>query len=340
MGGSSLDQGLETPAKIEAISLKRIDGEDRTFASSPVWFPLGNLVSAVEQVGIVSPLHLQRGEAGRLRIVMGFRRFRAAQVVGLTEVPGLLREGESQQLFREGILENVGSRCLHDLEKAWILLKLQSQFVLHESALIRDYLPLLGLRPDRFHLRRYQALARLPELIQRAVYEYLDGELAVKVARWQPDEQKLFLAISSGHRLGRNKQKLLFGLLDDLRIQQRLSAGGTAAINPLQVLWQEAGLEEIAKDEHKAPPERFERIVQRLREVRYPTLSQHEDRYRLLKKGLKLPPEIQLRLPPFFEGERVSVSFSCRTAEEFLSLADRLREVGKGEELREIFKLL
>ena len=326
--------------RFETISLKQIDGEDRAFAVSPVWFPLGPLVSAVEQVGIVSPLHLQRTEAGRLRIVMGFRRFKAAQVVGLTEVPGLLREGGSQQLFREGILENMGSRCLHDLEKAWILLKLRSQFVLDESALIQDYLPLLELRPDRFHLRHFLALARLPELIQRAVYEYLDGELAVKVARWQQDEQELFLAISSGHRLGRNKQKLLFGLLDDLRMQQRLSTEGTPETSPLQVVWQREGLEEVAKDEQVALPERFERIVQRLRELRYPTLSQHEGRYRLLKKGLKLPPEIQLRPPPFFEGERISVSFSCRTAEEFLSLADRLREAGRSEELKEIFKLL
>ena len=326
--------------RIETIPLKQIDGEDRVFAVSPVWFPLGRLVSSVEQVGIISPLHLQRSEAGKLRIVMGFRRFRAAQVIGLAEVPGLLREGGSQQLFREGILDNVGSRCLHDLEKAWILLKLRSQFGLDESALIQDYLSLLGLRPDRFHLRHYLALARLPELIQRAVYEYLDGELAVRVARWQQDEQELFLVISSEHRLGRNKQKLLFGLLDDLRMQQRLSGGGSSEISPLQVLWQRAGLEEVAKDEQVAPSERFERIVQRLRELRYPTLSQHEGRYRLLKKGLKLPPEIQFRPPPFFEGERISVSFSCRTAEEFLSLADRLRQVGRSEELRQIFKLL
>ncbi len=326
--------------KIEAISLKQIDSEDRALAISPVWFPLGHLVSAVEQVGIVSPLHLQRTEEGTLRIAMGFRRFRAAQVIGLSEVPCLLREVGSQQLFLEGVLDNVGSRSLHDLEKAWILLKLRSQFVLDESVLIREYLPLLELRPDRFHLRHYLALARLPDLIQRAVYEYLDGEVAVKVARWQQDEQGLFLAISSAHRLGRNKQKLFFGLLDDLRMQQPSSTGESLEVSPLQVLWQKAGLEEIAKDEQMAPPDRFERIVRRLREYRYPTLSQHEGRYGELKKGLRLPPEIQLNLPPFFEGERISVSFSSRTPAEFLSLAERLREVGRSEELSEIFKLL
>ncbi len=325
---------------IETISLEQIESEDRAFAISPVWFPLGHLVSAVKQVGIVSPLHLQRTEAGRLRIVMGFRRFRAAQVVGLGEVPCLLREDESQQLFLEGILDNAATRSLHELEKAWILLKLRRQFVLDESVLIQDYLPLLELRPDRFHLRHYLALAGLPDPIQRAVYEYLDGEVAVKVARWQLDEQELFLAVSSGHRLGRNKQKLLFGLLDDLRMQEPSSIGDTPGIGPLQVFWQREGLEKIARDEQMAPPERFERIVRRLRELRYPTLSQHEERYSQLKKGLKLPPEIQLQLPPFFEGERISVSFSSRTPGEFLSLAEKLHEVGRGKELQEIFKLL
>ena len=145
--------------RIKTISLEQIDSEDRALAISPVWFPLGHLVSAVKQVGIVSPLHLQRTEAGRLRIVMGFRRFRAAQVVGLGEVPCLLREDESQQLFLEGILDNAATRSLHELEKAWILLKLRRQFVLDESVLIQDYLPLLELRPDRFHLRHYLALA-------------------------------------------------------------------------------------------------------------------------------------------------------------------------------------
>ena len=272
--------------------------------------------------------------------MMGFRRLRAARKSGLTSVPGLVREGEPLELYREAVLDNVGSRPLHQLEKSWILLKLQSSFGLNEATLIQDYLPLLELRPDRFQLRHHLALARLPETIQRAVYDYLDGELAVRIGRWHKEEQELFLAIASSHRLGRNKQKLLFGLLDDLRALERLSATGPESNKQLLHLWESSGLARLAEDAGVSPSERFERILRRLRELRFPALSRHEERYRELKKALRVPPEVQLNPPAFFEGERLAVSFSCRTVDEFLSLVRRLSEAGKQDELRQIFELL
>lgn len=325
---------------LPAVSLDRIDGEDRTFALSPPWTGLKALRQSIRRAGILTPLHLEARARGRYRIVRGFRRHRIALELGLERIPALVSEGVPLlDLFLAAFHDNLASRPLHELEGALALDKLQSEFGLDEEILIEEYLPLLGIRPDRFHLRRHLALARLPTTLQEALISgRLDGEVATKLASWREDGQRFFLERATRHRLGRNKQRELFELLDELATAGERSTRVPVA-SALKDLWRQSGAAALEQNDQLPPHVRFERITESLRRLRFPELSRHEERYQELRAALNLPSQIHFRAPRFFEGDRLQVSFEIRDPQELLPLAEKLRAVAKQEEFREIFEL-
>ena len=325
----------EPPPALEIVDLARIDGSDETLAITPRWFPMDRLAASIRCMGVVTPLHLQPAPAGKLRIAMGFRRYRAAREYGFRKVPALVWTRASDlQLFDCALAEKV-TGPLHDLERARALVKLRAQFGVEEESLIDRYLPLLNAPPSRHRLRVLLRLGRLDEVLQRAVHRSLDPETAFRLAAWRVAERELFLGLLKRYEPGRNRQRELFGLLDDLRSSERRRGSGG-----LDRVWQASGAGEADEDAGTVRPLRFRRILDCLHRLRRPHLSRHQDRYRRLKGGLKIPPQIRLQVPPYFEGDQLSVSFSCRNQAEFRHLVGRLEEMGGRAELGRIFELL
>lgn len=332
------------PAEVQPLELQQIHAEDRTFAISLPWWPSGQLTASIEKVGILSPLFIQERLGRGKRIVRGFRRYQTARRLGLQMVPCLISHEERNELelFCEALLENLATRPLHLLEKAAALLKLCTYFQIKEGDLIEQFLPLLGIKGDRFHLQQHLSLARLPERLQRAVADSLEPEVALGLPKWTEEEQGFFLELMRKYQLGRNKQKELFWRLEELREKARSeapSANGPQYAS-LAGIWEASGSAAIDGEERIPPPERFQVILEKLRRLRFPHLAQHQKRYEQLKATLRIPPEIHFQAPAFFEGDRITVSFSFRRAEELRALAEKLAELAKRKELDEIVKLL
>ena len=329
---------LQSPSrKITTVQLEEIDSEDRTFGISPVWLPFKALIGSVKKVGVLSPLQIEKTSEKRYRIISGFRRYEAAKRVGLEVLPAFVREGEAElPLFLEALAENAGTRPLHMLEKAIALLKLRRDFQVDQETLIAHWLPEFEICADRFHMEHYLRLAQLPERLQRAVGDSLEPAVAVKLGAWTAQDQDLFLELFSKYRLGRNRQKELFDLLDELRQAAGQAQGQKRVTN----LWEQAGVASVDGDESLPPSDRFHRLLEGLRRLRFPLLSQYEERYKQLKLELGIPPQIQLHAPRFFEGDRISVAFSFRNPEELRDLAGRLHKIAGKPALEQIFKLL
>jgi hypothetical protein len=133
------------------------------------------------------------------------------------------------------------------------------------------------------------------------------------------------------YRLGRNKQKEFCELVQELRIIEDSNA---------DLIWQKSGALGIDLERSIPPQDRFGRIRKVLRERRYPRLSQYEERYRELRSSLGLPQQVQLKVPPYFEGSQVSLAVRARSAMELRGLLDETRGLLKREELDQIFELL
>ncbi|MDR0226526.1 MAG: ParB/RepB/Spo0J family partition protein [Burkholderiaceae bacterium] len=100
---------------------------------------LYELAESIKAQGIMQPILVRRlaqGEnAGKYEIIAGERRFRAARIAGLAEVPVLVREVPDEAAAAMALIENIPREDLNPLEEAQGLSRLVREFGLtHEQA--------------------------------------------------------------------------------------------------------------------------------------------------------------------------------------------------------------
>lgn len=79
---------------------------------------LSELADSISQHGVLQPLLLRPMMSGGYRIVAGERRWRAARMAGLTEVPAVVREMDDTQEMLFALIENLQREDLSPLEEA------------------------------------------------------------------------------------------------------------------------------------------------------------------------------------------------------------------------------
>jgi ParB family chromosome partitioning protein len=99
---------------------------------------LNELAASIKTQGIMQPVLVRplSGEhGGRYEIIAGERRFRAAQLAGLEEIPVLVREVDDQAAAAMALIENIQREDLNPLEEAQGIARLISDFdFTHEQA--------------------------------------------------------------------------------------------------------------------------------------------------------------------------------------------------------------
>jgi ParB/RepB/Spo0J family partition protein len=77
---------------------------------------LDELAASLERVGMLEPIILRRTN-GSLEVVVGERRYRAAQQAGLDEVPAIVTDYTDAEVIEMNLIENVQREDLNDVEK-------------------------------------------------------------------------------------------------------------------------------------------------------------------------------------------------------------------------------
>ncbi len=101
---------------------------------------LEELASSIRSQGVVQPIIARplvgkSGAGQRYEIVAGERRWRAAQMAGLTEIPAVIREVEDEAAIAMALIENIQRENLNPLEEAKALDRLIREFHLtHQEA--------------------------------------------------------------------------------------------------------------------------------------------------------------------------------------------------------------
>lgn len=89
---------------------------------------LNELASSLQQYGVLQPLIVVPLDTGDYRLVAGERRWRAAQIAGLTELPVIIREPAQLEELEIALIENVQRVDLSPLEQAISIERLHQQF--------------------------------------------------------------------------------------------------------------------------------------------------------------------------------------------------------------------
>ena len=96
---------------------------------------LNELAASIKTQGIMQPVLVRPVDGGRYEIIAGERRFRAAQLAGLEEIPVLVREVDDQAAAAMALIENIQREDLNPLEEAQGIARLISDFdFTHEQA--------------------------------------------------------------------------------------------------------------------------------------------------------------------------------------------------------------
>lgn len=89
---------------------------------------LNELAASLKQFGVLQPLIVLPLPDNTYRIIAGERRWRAAQIAGLTEVPAIIREPQELEELEIALIENVQRVDLSPLEQAISIERLHQQF--------------------------------------------------------------------------------------------------------------------------------------------------------------------------------------------------------------------
>jgi len=119
---------LESNERIQKLSIKVIvanpDQPRRHFDEKS----LDELAQSLKQFGVLQPLIVSTAGDGNYRIVAGERRWRAAHLAGLAEVPAIVRAAKALEELEISLVENVQRVDLSPLEQAVAIERLHHQF--------------------------------------------------------------------------------------------------------------------------------------------------------------------------------------------------------------------
>ncbi len=239
---------------------------------------LEELASSIRSRGILQPILARRhpDHADRYQIIAGERRWRAAQLAGLHEVPVHVRAFSNSDAMAASLVENLQRRDLNAIEEAEGLQRLLGEFSMTQEQLAG------AVGKSRSHISNTIRLLQLPVAVRR---EVMQGGLSAGHARallGHPDPARAALVVISRRLSVRQTEALA------------QSAGQAASIAPAAARLPVDP--EVAKDPEIASLERSLRETLGLRvdvrfdgrggqiRIHYATLDQLDGVLRLLDR--------------------------------------------------------
>jgi ParB family transcriptional regulator, chromosome partitioning protein len=135
---------------------------------------LEDLAASIREKGILQPLIVRATDGGKYEIVAGERRWRAAQLAQLHQVPVLVREFDDTEVLEVAIIENIQRADLNAMEEATGYRQLMDSFGHTQEKLAS------ALGKSRSHIANLLRLLTLPGDVQELLRE---GKLTAGHAR-------------------------------------------------------------------------------------------------------------------------------------------------------------
>ena len=125
---------------------------------------LNELAVSIKEHGIFQPIILKESVQG-YEIVAGERRFRAASIVGLEEVPAIIVDFSDQQMMEIALLENIQREDLNAIEEAQAYQSMMKKLKLTQEELSKR------VGKSRAHIANTVRLLKMPKKLQDYVLE-------------------------------------------------------------------------------------------------------------------------------------------------------------------------
>ncbi len=135
---------------------------------------IDELAASIEEKGILQPLVVRSLGGGKYEIIAGERRFRAAQSLGLSQVPVIVKEADNQETLELALIENLQRQDLNPVEEALAFKELLSKYQYTQDELAKR------IGKDRSSIANTLRLLKLSDGIRAYI---ISGQISMGHAR-------------------------------------------------------------------------------------------------------------------------------------------------------------
>ena len=181
-GAEAPEEGVEKARLVKITEIERNKKQPRrTFPKES----LQELAESIRQFGVLQPL-LVKAAGSRFMIIAGERRWRAAKLAGLKEVPVLVRDYSDQEILEISLIENIQREDLDVIEEAQAYQRLLEEFGYRQEDLAAK------LSKSRTVITNRMRLLRLPESVRELLREgkLSEGHARAILALEKPEDQE------------------------------------------------------------------------------------------------------------------------------------------------------
>ena len=192
--GNVIGSTLEDPKEI-TVRLSKIEPNREQPRKEFNEEQLQELADSIRQYGVLQPLLVQR-KGDVFEIIAGERRWRAAKIAGIKEVPVVIREYTEQQIVEISLIENIQRENLNPIEEAIAYQRLMKEFHLKQEEIaervsknrstITNSMRLLNLAPE---VQQMLIDNQISSGHARALLSLEDEELQIELAKRVVREQ-------------------------------------------------------------------------------------------------------------------------------------------------------
>lgn len=126
---------------------------------------LQELADSIKQHGLIEPLIVQQGKKGFYQIIAGERRWRAAKIAGIKELPVIVKEYTNQQVMEIALIENIQREDLNPIEEAEAYHRLIEEYHLKQDEVAEK------VSKSRVAITNALRLLKLDERVREMVIE-------------------------------------------------------------------------------------------------------------------------------------------------------------------------
>ena len=173
---------------------------------------LHDLADSIRTHGVIQPLTVRRLSSGYYQIIAGERRWRAAKLAGLREIPAVIIEADDRKVMELGLIENLQREDLNPIEEANGYHVLIDEYGMTQEEVAKR------VGKSRPAVANALRLLALPDAVHQLLEE---GKLS-------PGHARAILSVPSGELQKKLAQKVI---AEDLSVRQtealakRLAAG-------------------------------------------------------------------------------------------------------------------
>ena len=201
---------------------------------------LQELADSISSQGLIQPIVVRALDQGNYEIIAGERRWRAAQLAGVDQIPAIVREISDQATIAMALIENIQREDLNPVEESQALIRLQNEFNLTQQQVAE------AVGKSRSSVTNLMRLAALQPLVQQQLERgdielghakcllALEGDLQTHAARTVASEgltvRQTEVLIKKLQSPDVQKKSTTTASQDILNLQQQLSEKLGAAV--------------------------------------------------------------------------------------------------------------